>query len=214
MNDLITLDKLPAGSTQLPRPGKPLSGWELSVGLVNLVDREVGEAGVEKLREVLANEWWNRENLVFPRARVDWSSENGKIWVRLILMGGKAFEWSFANYDGPFEHISSVGPCDRPDDLREALGLPVVVKFRDRDGNTLNVRLDEAMAQYKPQGVRIVRDEVVKPDSGADPVVVTIETPVDELVAEPPRVPLLASKPVAAPVATRPQGVVLKGVRK
>ena len=214
--DLMKLNDLPAGSVQLPRTGRPLNGWELAEGLKNLTWKEAGNGAALELEKATYNEWWNREHLQFPRAQVEWRMDEKSGWVVLTLMANKWFQWEF----GPVcktewtELVKRVGPCDRPDDLREALGLPVVVNFRQPDKAIVSVRVDGGMGEFKPEGVRYKTGMDQAMDAPSQPVIGLVEIVSEELVAEPPKVPLLATKPVVVPAATKLQGVVLKGGRK
>lgn len=207
-SELMTLSQLPPGSVQLPRQGKPLTGWELGEGLVNLVR----QAGLDETDLVikLAGEWWNREHLTFPRASVRWVASATGIWLILRLMGEKEFTWSRGEW--PDGGLTVVGPCERPDDLREGLGLPIVVKFRTPGDAVVSVAVVEGQVESASAAVS---EKVVEPVSGAEPVVVTVETPLEELVGEPPRAPLVNRSVEPLKVAPKPQGAqLLKGVRK
>lgn len=210
IGETISLAQLPPGSRQLPRQGRALSGAELAEGLVGLVERELGVEAAAEAEERLARCEWAAEHLTWPRAQVEWWTDGRGLWMRVELGRGLAWEFGWEDRDADVRQMRRVGPCERPDDLREALGLPIVVKFEDRAGNYLNVRVSEPAVEP----TILIDDKVVEPVRGADPVVVTLEVPASELVAEVPQAPQLVTQS-SKPAPAKPAGAqLLKGGRK
>ena len=224
---LLQATELPPGSTMLPRMGKALTGQEIMEAVVGcavemLMEEGVSEVKAEEIgqraREVMAAGDWAKGHLTYPKAEVEVEvrEKDGKwgILGLMLLAQGMNYGVEVPELLDGWRKVAMrrAGPTQVPDDMREALGLPLTAQFRLPTGERVMAQLPTAgePAKLPPRVQQLV--DLPTGRSLAEQLFPSEEVPPNPLTSPPPQVaaalvgepPALKLEPRAPQVVTQP----------
>lgn len=222
---ILKANELPAGARMMSRTGRALTGSELATGAAALIGSICGPE-VEAAALVTARgQNWAGIHLTYPKARVEWVSCEGGVWLRLCLATNMNWEYHWNDEEADIRNMKSIGPFASPDDFREALGLARTAQFKLPGGEVVTAELPDAVlrpvefdsAQIKVEAAKVAElpeegDKVISAEQIRDDVLLAeagVVIAESELLAEPPTV--VPEEPVK--MAVKPVGAALKAGR-
>ena len=169
---------IPFGAKIISGTARAINGLEVRQGLINLLKRAERELGLSdgalvELFEAKERQWpeLGKLNMAFPLLQVAvwaFTYENGEVGARVFMktdtqrhkemvVGKENSEWSVKK-----EFKVEVGPEARPDDLREKLGLTVLIEIETQDGKREMIEAPTLAAPTTPEPKRVDVQAVIE----------------------------------------------------
>jgi len=208
---------IPFGAKVITGAARAINGVEVEQGIFNLLKQASHELGLDeqelgKLFEAKKRQWpeLGKLNVAFPMLQIavwGWVYEDGAVGAKILmrtdsqrhkemLIGVEDRERGVRK-----EYKCEIGPEARPDDMREKLGLTILIEIELPDGKRDMVEAPTMAAPTIPEpkkvNVQEVINEVLKPDTpGRDMTEAELvaDLPKLEVEKEEPRVPIRRPK--------------------
>ena len=145
---------IPFGAKIISGTARAINGLEARQGLINLLKRAERELGLSEgvlvgLFETKERQWpeLGKLNMAFPMLQVavwGWSNVGGEFGARVFMKTDTQRHKEMVIGQDNVKCIVGkefkveIGPEARPDDLREKLGLTVLIEIETQDGNRVS----------------------------------------------------------------------------
>ena len=203
---------IPFGAKIISGTARAINGVEVRQGIVNLLkrtERELGlsEGALVSLFETKAGQWpeLGKLNMTFPMLQVavwGWSNVGGDFGARVFMKTDTQRHKEMLIGDDNEKCIVGkefkveMGPEARPDDLREKLGLTVLIEIETQEGKREMIEAPTLAAPTTPEpkkvDVRKVIETTLEPEKPGREMTET------EIVADLPPVEVERKEPVKA----------------